>query len=82
MRLFYLLISSVLFFGGCTATPSQLPSFDKIKNPTFLIEDKKVNGKEVHIVTKREWKHVQKVIIHAGTTANKCITVLDNFNNR
>jgi len=82
MKLLYFSISSILLLGGCTATPTQLPTFKKIKNPTFLIEDKKIDGKEVHVVEKQEWKHVQKVIIHAGTTANKCITVLDNFNNR
>ena len=82
MKSLYFLISSILLFSGCTAAPSQLPSFEKIKNPTFRVGDRMYKGKKVHVLSKREWKHVQKVIIHSGTTANKCISILDNFNDR
>ena len=82
MKLHYFLISSILLLSGCTGTPNLLPTFKKIKNPTFLIEDKKVEGKKVHVLSKREWKHVQEVVINSGTTANMCIDVIDNFNKR
>lgn len=83
MKTYYSIALVIILATGCSVKPAVVvPQMTLIPSAQITWTDVVVEGKEVHVLDKREWSTVRYELVNRRSTGNICIGILNNLSKK